>query len=417
MRDGFGNSFIWASGIEDSFVPHVRGRFRALDEYALIGHYEHWREDLALARDAGLSALRWGVPWYRVEPEPGQFDWTWIDQVIPYIVDELGLIPIIDLVHYGCPLWLHGAFANPTYPSAVARYAAAFAHRYRSRISYYTPLNEPSITAHMCGKRGVWPPYRKGERGYVSVMLSTVDGIIQTSQAIKQVAPEAILVHVEAASIRNPAAEHLMSVTQRERWRAYLSYDLLSGRVTPDHGLHGWLLEQGASETRLDAIARSTVPIDIMGLNFYPQWSAKVVDLDGRGRVRYLMPDQSGGGFEALIEDHYRRYGRPIMITETSAYGPPEVRAAWLHASLRAVKALRQRSIPIVGYTWFPLFTMIDWAYRTRSRPLDAYYIDLGLYALAPKGQGSRWRPLPLLETFKECVATSQATVGHLQQV
>ena len=56
------DEFIWATGIEDTFVPQTRPGHRALDEYALMGHYEHWREDLALARDLGLQAIRWGCP-------------------------------------------------------------------------------------------------------------------------------------------------------------------------------------------------------------------------------------------------------------------------------------------------------------------------------------------------------------------
>jgi beta-glucosidase/6-phospho-beta-glucosidase/beta-galactosidase len=109
-------AFIWASGIEDTFAPQSKIGRRALDEYELMGHYEHWREDLALLRDAGVQAVRWGVPWYRVEPQPGLFDWRWTDQVIPYLVEELGVAPIIDLMHYGCPFWLRREFANPAYP-------------------------------------------------------------------------------------------------------------------------------------------------------------------------------------------------------------------------------------------------------------------------------------------------------------
>jgi len=69
------NTFIWASGIENTFVPQTRRGHRALDEYELIGHYEQWRDDLQLARELGVQALRWGVPWYRVEPQPGRWDW------------------------------------------------------------------------------------------------------------------------------------------------------------------------------------------------------------------------------------------------------------------------------------------------------------------------------------------------------
>src|SRR5215204_6762492 len=141
--------FIWASGIEDTFVPQTRQGHRALDEYQLMGHYQHWREDLALAKELGVQSLRWGVPWYRVEALPGEFNWQWTDQVIPYMVEELGITPIIDLMHYGCPFWLSQEFANEDYPRAVAAYAAAFAERYKSLVRWYTPLNEPLVNAMM----------------------------------------------------------------------------------------------------------------------------------------------------------------------------------------------------------------------------------------------------------------------------
>jgi len=141
------NSFIWGTGIEDTFVAHARGRYRSLDEYELMGHYQHWREDLSLVGDLGVRAVRWGVPWHRIERNRGQFDWSWIDQVIPYLVDELGVMPIVDLVHYGCPLWLPRAFADHEYPELVAAFAGAFAERYRRYVHWYTPLNEPQVTA------------------------------------------------------------------------------------------------------------------------------------------------------------------------------------------------------------------------------------------------------------------------------
>ena len=97
------DEFLWAGGIEDTFVPQTRPGHRSLDEYELMGHYEHWKEDIALTKDVGMNSLRWGVPWYKVEPDKGRFDWSWTDQVIPYMVEELKILPVVDLMHYGCP--------------------------------------------------------------------------------------------------------------------------------------------------------------------------------------------------------------------------------------------------------------------------------------------------------------------------
>ncbi|HET9221837.1 MAG TPA: family 1 glycosylhydrolase, partial [Roseiflexaceae bacterium] len=192
------SAFIWAGGIENTFIPQERPGLRALDEYELTQHYEQWRGDLERAASLGISMLRWGVPWYRVEPHPGAFDWSWIDQVLDYMVRDLRIQPIVDLMHYGTPLWLEDSFAAPDYPERVAAYAGAFAARYGELVRYYTPLNEPIVNADFCGRRGVWPPYLTSDRGFVRVLLPIARGIQLSAQAIRATDPDAILVAVEA---------------------------------------------------------------------------------------------------------------------------------------------------------------------------------------------------------------------------
>jgi beta-glucosidase/6-phospho-beta-glucosidase/beta-galactosidase len=379
-----------------------------------MGHYEHWREDLDLARELGVRAMRWGVPWYRVEPFPGEFDWSWTDQVIPYMVDELGITPILDLMHYGCPFWLRREFASDEYPRAVAAYAAAFARRYAGRVRWYTPLNEPLVNALFCGKRGLWPPYLRGDAGYIRIMLQLVKGILRTVAALKEVDPGAVMIHVEATGLARAARADLEVLAVEDQRRGFLAYDLLTGRLTPEHPLFTWLLRNGAGPDELAELATQAIPLDALGLNFYPQWSTQQVSVDRRGRLAYRAVEQDGAGFVHLIEDYWERYRAPILITETSARGPVEVRARWLEASVAAIRQLREKGIPVLGYTWFPLFTMIDWKYRFGRRPLESYRLDLGLYTLAAEEAGRRWDATSLVEQFQQLVRDSETSVGEL---
>jgi beta-glucosidase len=406
--------FVWATGIENTFVPQTRPGHRALDEYQLMGHYEHWREDLALVHELGVRAVRWGVPWYRVEPfQPGEFDWRWTDQVLPYLVEELGITPVIDLMHYGCPFWLRREFASTEYPEAVARYAEAFARRYAGLVRWYTPLNEPIVTALYCGQRGLWPPYLRTESGYVTVLLQAVEGIIETVARLRAVDPRIVLVHVEASGLSRTAREDLHAVAQDEQNRTFLAFDLLTGRVTATHPLFAWLVRSGASPDRLAAIAERPVPFDLMGLNFYPQWSTTQLYIDRRGRLAYQPVEQDGAGFSGLIEEYWRRYRIPIMVTETSARGDEAIRARWLEASVAAIRSLRAHGVPVMGYTWFPLFTMVDWRYRFGRGPIEEYHLDLGLYARGT-GTGTRWRPTPLVEQYRSYVSDPENAIGNL---
>lgn len=404
--------FLWATGIEDTFVPQTRPGQRALDEYQLMGHYEHWREDLDLARDLGVKAIRWGVPWYRVEPFPGEFDWSWTDRVIPYLVEELKITPILDLMHYGCPFWLRREFASDDYPRAVAAYAGAFAKRYAGLVRWYTPLNEPIVNALFCGKKGIWPPYLRGDAGYIRIMLQLVRGIQRTVTALKEVDPGSLMVHVEATGLARAARADLEVLAVEDQRRGFLAYDLITGRVTSDHPLFTWLLRNGAGPDELVSIRENAIPLDAIGMNFYPQWSTQQVSVDRRGRLAWRAVEQDGAGFVQLIEDYWKRYEVPILVTETSARGPLDVRSRWLDASVAAIRHLRAEGVPVLGYTWFPLFTMIDWRYRLGRRPLEHYRLDLGLYTLAPEGSDRRWKATPLVDQFRGLAADPERSVG-----
>src|SRR3954464_5462566 len=204
--------FLWAVGIENTFVPHTRAGHRRFDEYELMDHYRLWRQDLDLAADLGVSGIRYGIPWYRVEPEPGKFDWSWTDAVLEYLVEVKGMTPIVDLMHYGTPLWMDNHFVNASYPPRGAAYAAAFAERYGSLVRYYTPLNEPAVTAAYCGRDGLWPPYLSGHDGWVKVLLALARGIVLTAQALRAARPDTVLVHVEDVGIESTLAPELAPV-------------------------------------------------------------------------------------------------------------------------------------------------------------------------------------------------------------
>jgi beta-glucosidase/6-phospho-beta-glucosidase/beta-galactosidase len=416
QRRNLSDKFLWAAGIEDTFVPQTKPGHRALDEYELMGHYTHWKADLDLATDLGLDAMRWGIPWYKVEPEKGRFDWSWIDEVVHYMVEDLKILPIIDLMHYGCPFWLKKEFANKDYPKHVAEYAAVFADRYRNLISWYTPLNEPIINSLMCGMRGLWPPYLRGDRGYIKIMMQLARGIVKTVEAIKEIKPDSVMVHVEAAGLTRTIEADLASLANEEEHRGYLCYDLISGRLRHDHLLFSWLVRNGTDPKAIVELHESRIDLDVIGLNFYPQWSTKQLYIDKRGKLSFRETETEGQGFGELIRKYHERYNVPIMITETSAVGNDEIRERWLEASVATIKDLRTEGIPVIGYTWFPLFTMIDWRYRFSQDPLENFYLELGLYHLNREKNEPRWLASPLVDKFKAYVRNSRKVVGEVQR-
>jgi hypothetical protein len=103
------------------------------------------------------------------------------------------------------------------------------------------------------------------------------------------------------------------------------------------------------------------------------------------------------------------------MITETSAVGSDEVREKWLHSSISMIKTLRCEGVPVVGYTWFPLFTMIDWRYRFSQEPLENFYLELGLYHLNRMADGPRWIPSQLVPEMRKYISDPLNAIGEVQ--
>lgn len=407
-------SFIWIGGIENTFVPQAAPGLRPLDEFELTQHYEQWREDLRRARSLGISMLRWGAPWYRLEPRQGEFDWRWTDEVLPFMVNELGIQPIVDLMHYGTPLWLERSFDDPSYPALVAAYQHAFAERYRGLVRYYTPLNEPTVNALMCGRAGAWPPYLKGERGYLRVLLQLARGIQLSATSIRSADPDAVLVAVEALGWCRATHDGAAPAAARRDAEELLAFDLYSGRVDERHPLYGALLEHGASEEELAQLRAWGVRHDALGVNFYP-WSAAEISVTQDGSVSSQIAPRDGSLLADVLRRAHAHSGLPLLVTETSATGDAAARALWMDQTLAAVRSARAAGVPVAGYTWFPLITMVDWDYRASDRPLEAFLLHLGLWDSAFDAHGVLVRhETPLVSKYRACVEHPAAAVGEL---
>jgi hypothetical protein len=108
-------------------------------------------------------------------------------------------------------------------------------------------------------------------------------------------------------------------------------------------------------------------------------------------------------GIEGLIRSFHARYETPVFWTETSLAGPVEVRLRWLQESLELVHRLRARGLPLVGYAWWPLFSLVDWAYREGVRPAKDYLRHMGMYDLEPNGKEGFLRvETPIVRAFRE---------------
>lgn len=404
-------AFWWATGIEDTFItaPHARTG-RTLDEYELTGHYDRWRQDLDLMAGLGVGAARYGVPWHRIQPEPNRWEWQHADEPLERLL-KLGITPQVDLVHYGLPAWMERAYLDPDYPARVAEYAGRLAERFRGRIHWYTPLNEPRITAWYCGRLGWWPPHERSWKGFLRVLAAVAAGTQATVAALRAVDSDIVAYHVDATDLYETAEPSLDGEAERRRHLVFLGLDLVAGRVDETHPLHGWLQgELGGAVLR--RLSDGATPPDVIGLNLYPMFTRKRLLRDRRGFLRIAMPYSEHGLVEAVARSYHEHFGVPLMLSEIATAGPEARRLRWLARSLAAVRTLREEGTPVTGYTWWPMLALVAWSWRQGRRPVAKHLVQMGLWDLDAE---LNRRPTAMVEAYRDVVAAGVAQVGALR--
>lgn len=374
--EGFApGTLSWGLGIEDTCVYSADGT-PMLDEHALTQHDRLWRDDLRQVKDLGATFLRYGVGWPAVHVARGRFDWSAFDRAVDEC-QRLDIAIVADLVHYGTPAWLDGSFCAPEYPEVYAEYVRAFGERYRGAVAHVTPVNEPLTTASFCGLRGVWPPYGTGWQGWVDVTVAIADGIVRGVHELREAAPEIGIVHVEASSdffTEDPVLADDVAFHTRLGW---LPTDLILGRVGENHDLSDWLQRHGVGDDVLARLRARPADFDIMGVNYYPDLTPRLLE-SVEGRVIQQTYDRGRDGLETALRGFAERYGKPLLITETSIEGDDARRARWMADAADAVRELAADGLDVRGLTWWPLFDFIDWSWASGGKYVEEFQ-DKGL--------------------------------------
>lgn len=352
------SGFMFATGIECSYPTIEGGRWR-MDQMAACGHYRHWRTDLHLVRDLGLRHLRYGPPLHLIHRGPGHYDWTFLDEVSAEM-QRLGIVPIMDLCHFGLPDWLQN-FQNPEVPHVLTDFARAFARRY-PWVRLYTPVNEMYVCAKLSALEGLWNEQCRDERAFVTAVRHLAKANAMMMQAIATECPEAVFVNSESGEFYQPCCPDpkVRRIAAFENERRFLPLDLLYARpVNEDMRAylheHGMPAEEYAWFMQQDVRRRA-----ILGVDYY-EWNEKLIDSQGQAQALGEL-----FGWYAIAGQYYQRYRRPMMHTETNRMdardGP-----RWLWRQWHNVQLIRQTGVPVVGFTWYSLTDQVDWDIALRE--------------------------------------------------
>jgi hypothetical protein len=389
--------FAVACGEEasDPLVVH-EGAVVRVDELAASGHLRRMDADLADLAALGVRAWRYGMPWRMAEPEPGVYDWSWWDRALG-ACDTHGLVPVVDLCHFGLPDHYAG-FTDPAWVEGFCRYVDAFLARYREP-TWFTPVNEPGITALFSARLGMWNDRLASEDDYFVALAHVVAADLEALARIRA-DRDGWWIGAEGfgCELADPDDEAGVRSAIDARDLQHAVWDLHFG-VEP-RGVAARLQEVVPKPVlaRIDELV-GVVPTDrlVAGHDLYPV----SVTAHGARAKRPITIDDRVAAYEATATAWHERYRMPFWVAETSNLGLPVGEGeAWLAALVGGLDRLAARGLPVRGVCWYSRGDQFDWD-TALTRPVGAV-TEVGLFDAAR-------RPRPVAAAFAALAATRGA--------
>lgn len=362
------NSIELWGGVECT-VNRIRERFN--DQTVLTGHQQRI-EDLDSCLEVGFSAIRYPVLWERVIREAGDVpDWEWSDLRLARL-RELQIRPILTLLHHGSGP-KHTNLLKDSFALELAEYAGKVAERY-PWVEDWTPVNEPLTTARFSCLYGHWYPHRRDEASLWAAMFNQIDGIRLAMREIRKITPSAKLIQTEDLG-RTYASVPLSAQANFDNERRWLTWDMLVGRLNPDHALWQRVIDFGF-EARAKAILDDPCPPDILGLNHYLT-SDRYLDHEleryppslhgGNGAIRFAdtealrVLDPPSQGLSGALDELWQRYQTAIAVTEVHNGCTREEQLRWAAQAWDAVDAGVRKGLDIRAITAWSVFGGHGW--------------------------------------------------------
>lgn len=358
---------IWG-GIECSINRVAEQYFSQLCHQ---GFY-HRKEDLELLVQLGIKKIRFPILWEKHQEEANQINWHNTADHLNYLRQH-NVDVIAGLVHHGSgPKYVQ--MTDDSFAIGLSEYAKKVAEKF-PWINHYTPINEPLTTARFCGLYGLWYPHGANEKTFLKILVNECKATILAMHAIREVNPEAKLVHTEDLG-RTYSTEMLAHQANFENERRWLGIDLLCGNIDRNHIMFNHLINNGITEQELDFFSKHAMPPDVLGFNHYIT-SERYLDekMDrypshlhgGNGKQQYAdveairVAEIQPYGIKAVLKEAWNRYKLPLAITEAHLFCGREDQLRWLAHVHNEALALKAEGVDIRAVTAWSLFGAHGW--------------------------------------------------------
>jgi beta-glucosidase len=387
-------------------------------------HYHRYEEDVELMAGLGVGWYRFSLAWPRLQPDGrGALNEAGVD-FYSRLVDALlakGVQPWITLYHWDLPQALQDRGGWPERDTAerFAEYAAAVYERLRDRVTDWTTLNEPWVSAFIGHATGRHAPGLQDPEAALRAAHHLMLGHGLAITAMRAQGDVASRFGVTLNVSQTDAASDDPADVDAAR-RA----DGLTNRIFLDPLLRGGYPEDVLEDVRnvTDGAhvqpgdeQRIHVPLDFLGINYYYRTVVRAgsgeqpspwVGQPDIERVPRGLPQTEMGweidpdGLYDFLTRVSRDYpGLPLYVTENGAAFADEkgpdgevhdpARIAYLDAHFRAAHRAIADGADLRGYFVWSLLDNFEWSFGFSKR-FGLIHVDYDTLERTPK-DSARW--------------------------
>ncbi|HEY8547815.1 MAG TPA: hypothetical protein VIL36_22300, partial [Acidimicrobiales bacterium] len=275
---------------------------------------------------------------------------------------------------------------------------------------FFTPVNEPSITALTAGLWGLWNDRRSSPADHA---VALAHAVLADLEAFARISADrdAWWIGAEGFGCQLAATPDAEPAAARARALEQLPWDLRFG-VDPDPVAARRL--EAVDDRILDRIAAHTLGHDrvVAGHDMYPVSVRRHGDGEGDGDDGGDGEGDDGASLTleerlAAYDDEARRwharYQRDFWVSETSNLGlPVEDGPRWLKGLVGVLDGLLADGLPVRGICWYSRGDQYDW-HTMLARPVGEV-TEVGLF-------DADRRPRPVAEAYAHLAHTRATAV------
>ncbi|GGP21099.1 glycoside hydrolase family 1 protein [Silvimonas iriomotensis] len=403
--DGKGPS-VW-----DVFT-HLPGKtFQGSNGDVAVDHYHRMAEDVALMKEAGLTAYRFSVSWPRIFPTGrgavNEAGMAFYERLIDTLI-AAGIEPVLTLYHWDLPQALqdeYGGWEDRRIIADFEHYCVALFQRFAGKVKYWVSLNEQNYNTTNAYQLGTHPPAVQDRKRFFAANHHAFLANATVIAAFRQHVPNGLIGPSFAYSPGYPASSapaDMLAFENAEEFTNWWWLDTYCFGRYPQAAL-AWLQKTGEApdvQPGDAAILQAGLP-DFVGVNYYYTTTFTDNPRDGVTMQRINTTGQKGTTPSSGVPGLYRttpnphlptsnwdwaidptglrialrrlasRYDLPLMVTENGLGEFDQLQAGdaihddyridYLRAHLQACQEAMSDGVQLLGYCPWSFTDILSW--------------------------------------------------------